>query len=174
MIAIYGTIFGLLLVASVFGIFFRSLFRHSSSADSPGTKRLDEFSLEVYRPLERLFDPADLEFLATQPGYTASAGRRLASSRRSIARLYLTDLTVDFNRLVRTGREMVATSREDRPDLASTLFRQWVAFHFKVVSLRLSLRLAPLGLTPVRPAALLEALARMRSVVVVLDSPTLA
>ncbi len=174
MIAIYGTVFGLLLIAAAFGAFFLSLFRQSSTANLPGPQWLEEFSLERYRPLERLFDPADLEFLASQPGYTALLGRKLASARRAATRLYLTELTVDFNRLVRTGREMMAASQVDRPDLASTLFRQWISFHFRILALRFRLRLAPLGLAPRRPAGLLEALARMRYTVAVLDAPAAA
>ncbi|MGA2184028.1 MAG: hypothetical protein ABSH47_13445 [Bryobacteraceae bacterium] len=174
MISIYVTALALLLIAGIFAAFFFALFRHSSGTNPPGPRWLDEFSLDKYRPLERFFDSADLEFVAAQPGYTASLGRKLASSRRAAARLYLAELTVDFDRLVRTGREMLAGSREDRPDLASTLFQQWLAFHLRVLSLRLRLRLAPLGLAPRRPAGLLEALGRMRSVVAVLDVPVQA
>jgi hypothetical protein len=174
MIAIYITVFGLVLIAAISATFFFALFRHASGARLPGPKWLDEFSLDKYRPLERLFDRDDLEFLAAQPGYTAALGRKLASSRRTVARLYLTELTIDFDRLVRLGREMMATSKEDRPDLASALFRQWITFHFRVLGLRLRLRLAPLGLATSRPVGLLDALVRMRSVVALLDVPSLA
>ena len=175
MITILGTVVGLLLIAGTFAAIFRALFHQAADTTPPGPGWLDEFSLERYRPLKRLFDPADLEFLGRQPGYTPSLGRKLAASRRGVARLYLDDLTTDFNRLVRTGREMIANAREDRADLASALFRQSMAFRFRVLSLRLSLRLAPLGLAPMRPDGLLDALAQMRSVVAVLDaSPALA
>ncbi|MGA3025862.1 MAG: hypothetical protein ABSF98_13925 [Bryobacteraceae bacterium] len=172
MMAIYVTALVLLAIAGIFATFFLALSR--SGANPPGSRWLDEFSLDKYRPLERLFDPADLEFVAAHPGYTASLGRKLASSRRVAARLFLDELTVDFDRLFRMGRELLASSREDRPDLASTLFQQWLAFHLRVASLRLRLRLAPLGLAPRRPAGLLEALGRMRSIVAILDLPAQA
>jgi hypothetical protein len=174
MTAIYVTALVLLLIAGIFAAFFFALFRHASGANPPNPQWLDEFSLEKYRPLERLFDSADLEFVAAHPGYTASLGRKLASSRRGAARLYLAELTLDFDRLARMGREMLAASHEDRPDLASTLFQQWVAFHLRVVSLQLRLRLVPLGLAPGRPTGLLEALARIRSDLAVLDVPARA
>jgi len=83
-------------------------------------------------------------------------------------------LTVDFDQLVRIGREMLAASTVDRPDLASVLSRQWVSFHLRVFSLRLRLSLAPLGLAPRRPDGLLEALSRLRSVVALLEVPVQA
>jgi hypothetical protein len=173
MIATYVVAIGFL-IAGVFAAFFFAMFRQASGENPPGPGWLDEFSVDTYRPLERLFDTADLEFVAAHPGYTRSMGSKLATSRRVAARLYLADLTVDFDRLVRMGREMLATSGADRPDLAKALFRQWAAFHFRVLSLRLRLRLAPFGLAPRRPVGLLEALARMRNVVAVLDVPAQA
>jgi hypothetical protein len=170
----YVAVLGLLLIGGVFATLFLALFRHASGANPPNPKWLDEFSLDKYRPLERLFDSADLAFVAAHPGYTASLGRKLASSRRAAARLYLAELTVDFDGLFRLGRQMVAGAREDRSDLASTLFQQWLAFHLRVLSLRLRLRLAPLGLAPRGRVGLLEALGRMRSVVAILDVPAQA
>jgi len=174
MTAIYLTALGLVLIAIAFVAFFLILFRQASSANLPGAKWLDEFSLEKYRPLERLFDQADMEFLAAQPGYTASLGRKFAASRRAVARMYLSELTVDFDRLVRLGREMVATSRVDRPDLASLLFRQWLSFHLRVTGLRVRLYLAPLGIETHRPVGLFDALVRMRGVVAILEVPATA
>jgi hypothetical protein len=174
MIAIYITTLTLVLVAALFAAFFFAQFRRTYGANPPDTKWLDQFSLDKYRPLDRLFDSADLHFAAAQPGYTASLGRKLAASRRAAARLYLTELTVDFDRLVRLGRHMVTVSPRDRSDLVSTLFQQWLAFHVQVLSLRFRLRLAPLGLRTTRPAGLLEQLSRMRVVVAMLDVPAQA
>ena len=164
----------LALIAATFVVFFIVLFRQASAANMPGTHWLDEFSLERYRPLERLFDSADLKFASAQPGYTTALGRQFAASRRTVVRLYLSELSLDFNRLVRLGRHMMAVSNVDRPDLASQLFRQWVRFNVMVLSLRVRLLLAPLGITMRRPAGLFEALVRMRSMVAVLEAPAVA
>jgi hypothetical protein len=169
MISIYATALVLLLVAAIFVALFVTLFRRTSGANPPGASWLDDFSLDKYRPLDRLFDSSDLQFVAAHPGYTASLGRKLASSRRAAARLFLSELTVDADRMFGMGREMLAVAGPDRPDLAATLFRQWLAFHLRVFSLRVRLRLAPLGLAPRRSFGLLDALTRMRTVVERLD-----
>jgi hypothetical protein len=166
MIAIYVSL-ALLSIVTIFAVLFIALFRRTPGAPDPGW--LDEFTIERYRPIERLFDPDDLQFVKCHSGYTPSLGKKLASSRRAAARLFLTELTYDFDRMFRLGREMLVASRRDRPDLASTLVRQWAAFHFRVFVLRVRLVLAPLGLAPRRPIGLLEALARMRTVVTLLD-----
>jgi hypothetical protein len=169
MISIYAAALVLLLVAALFVALFVTLFRRSSGGSPPGVSWLDDFSLDKYRPLDRLFDSADLQFAAAHPGYTASLGRKLASARRAAARLFLAELTIDVDRMVAIGREMLAASHHDRPDLAATLFRQWLAFHLRVFSLRVQLRLAPFGFAPRRSAGLLDALTRMRNLVELLD-----
>ena len=174
MIAPYMTLLAILVVAAAFTALIVILFRHATGATLPNAGWLDEFSIEKYRPLARLFDTADLEFVARQPGYTAALGRRLASSRRSAARQYLAELTLDFDRLLRLGREMIADSREDRGDLAASLVRYWLEFHIQVLSLRFRLRLMALGMRPARPAGLIEQLTRMRGVVAILEVPTQA
>jgi len=141
---------------------FAAMFRRAAGLDLPSPGWLDELSLDKYTPLERLFDPGDLASITAHPGCTASMARRLASSRRRAARLYLSELTADFNRLFRIGREMLALSQQERPGLASTLFEQWFVFNARVLSLRLRLGLAPLGLAPSRPVGVVEALARLR------------
>jgi len=142
---------------------FLAVFRHAATLGLPSPGWLDELSPDKYAPLERLFDPADLASIAAHPACTASMRGRLAAARRRAARLYLSELTADFNRLFRIGRAMLASSRQERPDLASTLFSQWFFFNARVLSLRLRLRLAPLGLAPSRPAGVVEALARLRN-----------
>jgi hypothetical protein len=166
MIAIYVSL-ALLSIVTIFAALFVALFRRAPGAPDPGW--LDEFTIERYRPLERLLDPGDMQFVKCHSGYTPSLGKKLASSRRAAARLFLTELTSDFDRMVRLGREMLVASRQDRPDLLSTLVRQWAAFHFRIFVLRVRLVLAPLGLAPRQPIGLLEALAQMRSVVQLLD-----
>jgi hypothetical protein len=168
MIAIYVSL-ALLSIVTISAVLFLALFRRTPGVHASGTEWLDEFTIERYRPLDRLFDPDDLQFAEAHPGYTASLGRKLASSRRAAARLFLAELTSDFDRMVRLGREMLLASRQDRPDLLATLVRQWTAFHFRIFVLRVRLVLAPLGLAPRRPVGLLDALTRMRNVVAILE-----
>ena len=161
--AIYITLGVVVLALFGFVTVFAAMFRHAAGLDLPSRGWLDELSPDKYAPLSRLFDPADIASLSTHRGYTEALGRKLASARRRAARLFLSELTADFNRLFRVGREMLAHSAVERPDLASLLFQQWFAFHAQVLSLRIRLRLAPLGFAPGRPGEIVETLARLRS-----------
>ena len=160
MLAIYLTLTLAVLAACIFAAVFAAMFRHAAGLDLPSPRWLDELSLEKYAPLERLFDPADVASIAAHPGCTPAMRRRLEAGRRRATRLFLSELTADFNRLFRIGREMLASSQQERPELASTLFEQWFVFNARVLSLRLRLRL---GFTPTRPVVTVEALARLRT-----------
>jgi hypothetical protein len=163
MLAIYVTLIVAALAVCGFVAVFAAMFRHAASLDLPSPGWLDELSLDKYAPLERLFDPGDAASITAHPGCTASMARGLASARRRAACLYLSELTADFNRLFRIGRHILASSQQERPNLASTLLEQWFVFNARVLSLRLRLRLAPLGLAPGRPVGVVEELARLRN-----------
>src|SRR5579863_76704 len=60
---------------------------------------IDELSVERYRPMMRLLDGGDVEFLRTQPGFTPMMVTRLRIQRCKIFRGYLRSLTGDFNRV---------------------------------------------------------------------------
>ncbi len=110
---------------------------------------LDRFSVESYAPMERLLDPSDLAFLASQPGYRPEIGQRLMAERRKIFRAYLRLLVRDFNQLIRIGKLMVVYSNQDRQEFARSLGRQQVKFYARVCALQLQLALYPLGWTGV-------------------------
>jgi len=159
MVAVYATLAVAAAVLCGFAAVFMAMFRHAAGLDLPSPGWLDELSPDKYAPLERLFDPADIASIAAHPACTPAMRHRLEAARRRAARLYLSELTADFNRLFRIGREMLAASQQERPELASTLFEQWFAFNTRVLALRLRLRL---GFTPTRPVGTVEALARLR------------
>jgi len=89
---------------------------------------IDELSLERYRPMLRLLDGEDLEFLRTQPGYTPQMAARLRAQRCQIFRGYLRCLNQDFGRVVMALKLVLLQSRQDRPELASALMRQQFLF----------------------------------------------
>ena len=60
---------------------------------------IDELSIERYRPMARLLDGDDLEFLRSQPGFTPDVLNKLRSQRCQIFRGYLRCLQSDFGRL---------------------------------------------------------------------------
>src|SRR5215470_15964926 len=71
-----------------------------------------------YRPLDRLLDPADFEFLRSR-GASEAKIKKLRSERRKIYRLCLRSLAYDFNAVHRTVNMVLVQSRVDRPELAT-------------------------------------------------------
>jgi hypothetical protein len=102
---------------------------------------IDEISVERYRPMLRLLDSADLEFLRSQPGYTRRMESRMRQQRCQIFRGYLRALDSDFGRVCAALKVLLVQSRHDRPDLAAALLRNQVTFALmmSVVSARVVL-----------------------------------
>ena len=55
---------------------------------------IDDLSVERYRPMLRLLDERDIEFLRSQPGFTPRMAARLRAQRTQIFRGYLRNLAV--------------------------------------------------------------------------------
>ncbi len=89
---------------------------------------IGELSVERYRPMLRLLDDSDLQFLCRQPGFDAKMAARLRRQRCHIFGSYLTSLSGDFRQMCRALRILMVHSAEDRPDLASLLVRRQVMF----------------------------------------------
>jgi hypothetical protein len=105
------------------------------------TEWIDELSIERYRPMMRLLDGADLEFLRSQPGFTPRMATKLRIQRCRIFRGYLRCLNGDFQRVCAAIKMLMLQARQDRPDLAGVLVRQQVMFAcgMGLVSVRLFL-----------------------------------
>jgi len=104
---------------------------------------IDALSIERYRPMVRLLDSEDLEFLRSQPGFTPSMATRLRIQRCQIFRGYLRCLNNDFAKVCMAIKILLLQSRYDRPDLAAVLVRQQVLFtagmaavHFRLLLYR--------------------------------------
>jgi hypothetical protein len=89
---------------------------------------IDELSIERYRPMMRLLDGADLEFLRSQPGFTPRMATKLRVQRCQIFRGYLRCLNGDFQRVCAAIKILMLQSRQDRPDLAGLLVQQQMRF----------------------------------------------
>ena len=76
-----------LLAACFAGLFWRLASRFAARQCT--AEWLDGFSLESYAPMERLLDPSDLRFLASQAGYREEIATRLMAERRKIYRIYI-------------------------------------------------------------------------------------
>ena len=60
---------------------------------------INDLSTEHYRPMFRLLDSADIEFLRSQPGYSREMETKLRQQRVQVFRGYLRCLQNDFNRV---------------------------------------------------------------------------
>jgi len=113
---------------------------------------VNNFAVTKYRPMLRLLDDADYEFLSKQRGFTKQMIRRLRAERREIFRGYLHNLVRDFHRLHMAARMLLIYSPQDRPDLAAALLKQRCRFAFAVfaVEVRLAFHTVGVGSVDVR------------------------
>jgi len=134
-----------------------------SGGDLPVTAEwFEELSLERYRPMLRLLEPQDLEYLRAQPGFTPRMARKLRMQRYHIFRGYLRSLSMDFRRISAALKLLLLQSGEDRPDLAGILLRQQINFACSLVVVHFRLALYRLGMGAVSAASLVEIFNRMQ------------
>jgi hypothetical protein len=150
----------LVLFSTAFVLLFSRLFTRVDDNES-AAEWLTDFSIETYRPMERLFNEADFQFLAEQPGYHPGIAKQLRAERKKIFRGYLRQLVGDFHRLVHVANLMMVYSGEDRSDLARSIFRLRVRFYWAVISTEVSLSLQPLVARPLQVGYLIAALTDM-------------
>jgi hypothetical protein len=98
-----------------------------------------------YRPLERLLQKTDWEYLASQPGMTAARIRQLRTQRRKLFRQYLGNLVSDFGALCFLVKALMIQSSVDRPDLARSLRQAKTSFYRAVVQIQLRLLIHAVG-----------------------------
>ncbi len=151
----------LMILALVVG---RQLWRllHPLNGPSFSSRWFAGFSMVRYRPMERVLGEADFEFLSRQPGVDRKMLRAFRAERRGIFRAYMCDIAADFDRLHTAARIWLLTSREDRSDLAVTLFKLRATFVYAMLMIQGRLALDALGLRGVDVHPLVEALDGMR------------
>jgi len=123
---------------------------------------IDELSVERYRPMMRLLDGADLDFLRSQPGFTPQAAAKLRIQRCQIFRGYLRSLSTDFGRINGAIKLLMLQSRRDRPDLATILMRQQLLFASGVLAVHVRLVFYRFGLCGVDVTDLVRIFDSMR------------
>jgi hypothetical protein len=123
---------------------------------------IDELSVDRYRPMLRLLDGSDLEFLRSQPGSNPRILSRLRRQRCQIFHGYLGCLNSDFQRTCTALKLLMLQSRYDRPDLASALLRARMDFARGMLTVRLRLSLYRLGLAGVDVSGLVRLFDGMR------------
>ena len=128
------TIFMIILVALVLGI--GALVRMLSSTDRslPVTAEwIDDLSTDRYRPMRRLLDSRDIEFVRSQAGFTPRMESRMRAQRCQIYRGYLRCLNMDFQRVCTALKLVLVQSEQDRPDLSSVLLHNQILLDRKSV-----------------------------------------
>jgi len=123
---------------------------------------IDELSVERYRPMLRLLESSDLEFLRSQPGYTRRMESKLRAQRCQIFRGYLRCLNTDFRRVCTALKLVMVQSRQDRPDLASVLVHHQVMFTSAMIAVHVRLFLYQIGVCTVDSSRLVEIFDVMR------------
>src|SRR3954469_15058094 len=110
---------------------------------------ISDLSAERYKPMLRLLDSADIEFLRGQPGYTRDMESKLRAQRCQVFRGYLRCLTSDFQRVCMALKIVMSQSDHDRPDLAGVLMHQQVLFASGLLSIHFRLTLYRWGICSV-------------------------
>ena len=99
-----------------------------------------------YQPMGRLLDSVDQAFLEVHPAATAKLVREFRARRRRIFRAYLRCMVRDFDRISSAIRWLMATSREDHPELAAAVLKQSVVFRFALLAVECRLVLHAWGI----------------------------
>ena len=139
-----------------FAVVFMVLQKIQTDHSVPAELLSQESLVERYRPMFRLLDESDCEFIASEfPG--SSELRRFRAERRSLFRVYLRNLGADHARIVGAIRDLLVQSQLDRPDLAKALYRcQWM-FALAMISVEFKLFLHALGIGTVDVRSLVAA-----------------
>jgi hypothetical protein len=103
------------------------------------------FAPARYKPMERLLDPVDHEFLASQPSYSPRMGRRFRAKRIAIFRGYARCLGRDFSRVSSALKVLMVHASVDRSALAGLLLKQRFLFSYTMFALEVKLALHSFG-----------------------------
>src|SRR5574340_299610 len=151
------------LICLALAIVLAVLFRGMASPKRPvNTDWVQKFSIERYRPMERLLDERDFVFLASRPGYEPGMKRRLRAARRKAFRAYFRALQRDFGRLYGALNLLLVNAPEDRPELAAAVLKQRAMFQWGVLLVEGRLFLHAFGIGTVDVRGLLGVLDSMR------------
>ena len=123
---------------------------------------IDDLSIERYKPMLRLLDSGDIDFLRSQPGYTRAMEVKLRAQRCQVLRGYLRHLNTDFQRVCLVLKMVMVQSESDRPDLAATLIHHQVMFASGMLTVSFRLLLYRWGLCQVDVSSLVKIFDTMR------------
>src|SRR5664279_2194297 len=117
---------------------------------------IDELSTGRYRPMMRLLDSRDIEFLRSQAGFTPKMEAKLRAQRCQIFRGYLRCLDMDFQRVCMALKLVLVQSEQDRPDLSSVLLQNQILFATGLLAVHFCLILYGWGICTVDAEGLMR------------------
>jgi hypothetical protein len=123
---------------------------------------IDELSIDRYRPMLRLLNQEDVDFLCTQPGFTAQMATKFRIQRCQLFRGYLRCLDSDFKRICMALKVLLVQAKHDRPDLASVLMRYQMTFAYGMMTVQFQLACYPHGVGNVDVTGLVKVFDGMR------------
>jgi len=143
---------------SLGGLVARRLLKHHAFQAAPESlpETAPEMAMGIamdrYRPMARLFNEEDLDFLASRPGYRPEMAAAMRRSQRRIFRMYLTELTADFHRLHAAARRIAVDAPAQNAEIVDSLVFQQASFWRILVGIevRLALDWAGLGTADAR------------------------
>jgi hypothetical protein len=143
--------FALLLLVSVIALFIGRALTRTGQSDA---HRIELFLsgepiTDQYRPLQKLLQKADWQFLSSQPGVTPATVRQFRAQRRKLFRHYLSNLVSDFGVLCFLIRSLMVQSAVDRPDLSAALRKVRTTFYSTVVRIHVHLVADAVGIPEV-------------------------
>jgi hypothetical protein len=154
-------------IFAVLGTAFFVLFRTLASRDAKAGSAADWeniFSPTRYKPMERLLDEADYQFVKSQPGCSRALAKRLRTSRVTIFRGYSKCLGRDFSRVSNAIKLLMVHAAADRSALAGVLIKQRLRFSATMLTVECRLFLHAYGFRApnVEVRDLIESLDAMR------------
>jgi hypothetical protein len=136
-------------VIIAFGIAFLWVLRTLVSSPPEAASRTDWenlFAPTRYKPMERLLDPVDAEFLSSHPSYSRRMARRFRAGRVVLFRGYARCLGRDFNKVAGALKMIMVHAPVDRSSLAGLLLKQQLLFGFTMATLEMKLALHRVGI----------------------------
>jgi hypothetical protein len=138
------TVLIIILAALILGIAAVVRMLRSTDRSLPVTAEwIGDLSTDRYRPMMRLLDSRDIEFLRSQAGFTPKMELEMRAQRCQIFRGYLRCLDMDFQRVCTALKLVLVQSEQDRPDLSAVLLHNQILFatgllavHFRLVLYR--------------------------------------
>jgi hypothetical protein len=123
---------------------------------------IDELSSDRYRPMMRLLDPGEIDFLRSQPGYSWQIESQLRAQHRQVFRGYLRCLQADFGRICAALQLVMAQSQQDRSFVALQLMERRMAFAGAMLAVEFRLVLYGMGIGGVDVTSLVQTFEEMR------------